>query len=405
MNSSSASASGISVAYMGVHQAYQLALAAAEFNRLQAFYCSVYSEGPRWGKLLKKVLRSDLLNRRVDGLSGANIIEYPWPLVGKFIRDKFLPHRRDDWLAASDQFDKWSASQMERNPSRIFVGTETCDLYGLRVARQHGAVTVHDCPQVHPTLLTQLMAQASDAAGLPQPLPIDTPGMAARKLEEYALADWLLVYSDLHKLSFTNAGFSPERLFQCPLWVDTEFWSGGDPSAADAKSPLKALFVGTLNLRKGLPFLLQAYDLCHKKISLTLVGSLDPAMRPLLSRYQDRITWIPPVDKVQLREIYRQHDVFILPSVVDSFGFVALEAMACGLPVVTTANCGAPVPDKSWQVSAMDGNLLAERILAMADDRDRTAQLGMVARRHACQYTAAKYRKNINDLYLKLLGI
>ena len=72
---------GIAVAYSGVHQAYQLALAAQELGRLDRFYCSMFAAEGKWGGVFARMMGSDaLVNRRVDGLSSKRVCENPWPL-------------------------------------------------------------------------------------------------------------------------------------------------------------------------------------------------------------------------------------------------------------------------------------------------------------------------------------
>jgi len=58
----------------------------------------------------------------------------------------------------------------------------------------------------------------------------------------------------------------------------------------------------------------------------------------------------PPQSKAALRELYCKHDIMVFPSLSDSFRFVAMETMACSLPVIVTQNCGVPVPEELWRV-------------------------------------------------------
>ena len=77
---------GVTVGYSGVHQAYQIALAAHEAGALDRFYCSVFDAPGKWGGLLSQLLGSSVLtNRRCEGLSASLATEYPWPLLRQML--------------------------------------------------------------------------------------------------------------------------------------------------------------------------------------------------------------------------------------------------------------------------------------------------------------------------------
>ncbi len=117
----------------------------------------------------------------------------------------------------------------------------------------------------------------------------------------------------------------------------------------------------------------------------------------------DGVKLLAPRSKSALRELYWQHDVLVLPSLGDSFGFVALEAMACGLPVIVTENCGVPVPEPAWRVPIMDSEAIANRLEYYAGDRAALEQDGRIAAEFARQYTPERYRDQIKCLFRRLL--
>jgi glycosyltransferase involved in cell wall biosynthesis len=395
----------IVVAYSGVHQAFQLALAAHEEGELQAFYCSLYNAPGKWGHALGRVFGQKVLaSRKVVGLPPEKADEFPWPLLWKALRDRVIKSRASDWLAVNDVFDRWSARNLEKTPPTIAVGGETCDMHLLETAKRLGVIRVHDCPQIHPIFLEEVLAEAGERAGMRVKYVPDLPAMAERKRREYELAEKLLIYSDVHRRSFLRAGFAEERLFQCPLWVDPDLWHRDTPvKLSDASKPLRLLFVGSINLRKGIPFLFEALKKCGKSVRLTLLGPRNPECEPLLREAGDSIELLGPQTKAELRQTYARHDVFVLPSVADSFGFVSLEAMACGLPAIVTENCGAPVPDPSWRVPPMNPEALAARILMYAENRALVAEHSAVAEGFAAQFGPETYRRNIRGLYQQLL--
>lgn len=391
----------ITVGYGSVHQAFQLALAAHEMGCLDVFLCSFYSQGWRIGALVDRLSGGSLHNRRLEGLHNANIKEHPHSFLLKQLLDILKPGRQG-WLAANEHFDRWMARQFAKNPSHVFVGTETCDLYTLQTAKKLGSTTIHDCPQVHPGTLRRLMQEAAEAAELPLQQHLQFDELEDRKLREYEIADYLLVYSDLHRLSFEQQGFGTEQIFQCPLWVNTEFWHNVGQHKPPQNGRLRVLFAGTIGLRKGIPFLLKAFDQCKNAVELTLVGAIEPVMEPIISRYRDKIHLTGRLSKQALRDLYPTYDVFVLPSVVDSFGFVALEAMACGLPVIASTHCGAPIPD-AWRIPPMNATVIAQQLLFLAENRAELTARRAAAIFHSRQFTPERYRANIQGFYRQFM--
>lgn len=394
----------ITVSYAGVHQAFQLALAAQEAGLLQGFFCSLHDAPGKWGGWLGGLLgREKLASRRLPNLDSKLTVEFPWPALWKEARDQMLPGRSADWLRVNDAFDRWAAERFEEKPSRVFIGTETCSMHGFNAARTAGAITVLDCPQLHPALLAEVMAEAGERARLPDVVKHDQPQMATRKRREYELADWRLVYSEMHRRSFEMAGFDPTRQVEIPLWVDPRLWFP-EREKRGRPAKLSVLFAGSITLRKGIPFLLEAFDLGGGAWDLTLVGHVDSALRERFAPYEGRVRLLPPQPKAQLRCLYAEHDLFVLPSVADSFGFVALEAMACGTPVLVSENCGAPVPDPSWRVRAMDAQDLAEKIMAYVLQPERVLEQGARGREFAAQFTPERYREQAGAFFKRLVA-
>jgi glycosyltransferase involved in cell wall biosynthesis len=112
---------------------------------------------------------------------------------------------------------------------------------------------------------------------------------------------------------------------------------------------------------------------------------------------------MPPQTKSRLREIFWEQDVLVLPSLGDSFGFVAMEAMACGLPVIVTESCGVPVPERTWRVPARNSEALAARLAHYAEGPDRARADASIAQEFAAQFTPERYRARIRELFSVML--
>jgi glycosyltransferase involved in cell wall biosynthesis len=176
-----------------------------------------------------------------------------------------------------------------------------------------------------------------------------------------------------------------------------------EPRSERPRGPFTALFAGQVGLRKGVPLLLEAWRrLGLKDARLWLAGSmnLDDAY---LSDYADCFEHLGVLPRAQLLERMRQADIFVFPSLAEGFGLVIGEAMAAGLPVLTTLNTGGPElitdGEEGWCVPAHDVDALAARLEWASQSRDELWEMGLRARKRAEAWTWAHYRsKLVNEL-------
>ena len=163
-----------------------------------------------------------------------------------------------------------------------------------------------------------------------------------------------------------------------------------------APQPGRLLMVGQVGLRKGSADLAAACRLLRRRgvaFCCRVAGPLlaDPA-RPELQGP----TYLGPVPRSQMRQEFARADVFVLPSLAEGMALAALEAMACGIPVVTTAAAGSPVRHglEGFLVPERDPEALADRLQQLLDDRPR-ARLGAAARRRAAEFTWEHYGRRL----------
>lgn len=393
---------GITVSYFGVHQAYQLALAAQELGRLDVFYCSLYGAPGKWGGLVGKLVGQDaLISRRCAGFDARAAVEIPGPLFGERLKSHLGMRNGKAWFKTAASFDVRVAGRLKKSKSSTFIGVENCAVESFRVGRERGMKLVYDCPGFNSEVSDQAALRAADDWKLPRPEPSDSPHIKDNKEEELALADCVLVYSEVHQQSWEQRGVAVRKFVRIPLWIEPELWL---PKAGTGRAggPLRVLFAGRGTLLKGFPYLLEAVKKCGRRMQLDCVGKIQPELQPLVATLPD-VQVFPSVPRSQLRKVYVEHDVLVLPSLGDSFGFVALEAMACGLPVIVTENCGVPVPDPAWRVPIMDSDAIAQRLEHYATNREVLQQDGRVAQEFARQFTPERYRVQIKNLLRKLL--
>jgi len=138
-------------------------------------------------------------------------------------------------------------------------------------------------------------------------------------------------------------GIAPERVWFIPNGVGQEFFHRS--AWSDTPEP-KLLFVGTWIDHKGIYALAEAFEqllALAPRVQLTIAGSTETEER--VRHYfspaaQGAINVRPFISRAEMPELYSQHDIFVLPSLVEGMPLVLLEAMASGLAVVTTESSG-----------------------------------------------------------------
>ena len=199
------------------------------------------------------------------------------------------------------------------------------------------------------------------------------------------------------------------KLVVCPLGVDAEEF-GGEPPIHPPHQPLRLLCVGRLCAAKGQHLLLLAMDELRARgleCRLDLVGdgpdrqSLEATSRTL--QLQTRVTFHGAVGIAQVRQFMRQADLFVLPSFAEGVPVVLMEAMATGVPCISTTITGIPElithNEEGILVPPGDAHALAEQIQRLALDpelRCRLAQRGREKVQHS--YNLGRNVARLSDL-------
>lgn len=173
-----------------------------------------------------------------------------------------------------------------------------------------------------------------------------------------------------------------------------------DPRSRRAALPLRLLWVGEFAFRKGYHLLFEAFKhLPPGSATLTMVCRPLPP-RSLLANLPAGVTVRGPVSDRVLADLYATHDVFVMPSLVEGFGHVYLEAMQASLPVIGTAHSAVPdlvVNERDGFIVAVGDVLeLAEAMQRFIDDRDLVSEMGSAARRSAEIRTWGAFRSSFN---------
>ena len=274
-------------------------------------------------------------------------------------------------------------------------------LRSLRRAQSQGMMTIVQWASSHPSWRISLLEEEYRRWGLTFHVPATTH---RRTLAEMARADYVLIPSPYVRATFRAHRFPEEKLLQVEFGVDTERFR---PGAREGKRPFRVLYVGTVTLGKGVPYLLEAWKrLGWQDAELWVVGRVSAEMPPLLRAYRE----VPGIrflgHQRDIARIYGQADIFAFPSIDEGSALVTYEALACGLPVVTTPNAGSVVRDgvEGLIVPIRDVDALAAALERLREDEGLRRNLSVNARRRAETYTWRRHGERLAQIYAALQG-
>jgi len=310
--------------------------------------------------------------------------------------------------------DRRTARHIRRHGCDIFHGWTTECLHSLEEAKRIGAKTIVERPAPHPVATRRLLQEEYARWGVPFPRDEVRPWM--KEIDhayrddvvapaEFELADKVIVQSEYGLRSFLEEGFPADRLVVLPRAVDLGEYA---PAEGKERDRFRVLFVGMVCLRKGFPDLARAWrELALPGGELLVVGQVHDEIVPLLGPYREDPT-IRFVGHVRggAAQFYGQADVFVLPSIVEGSAKTTYEAMAAGLPVVTTLNAGSVVRDgvDGFIVPIRDPDALKRRLLFLYKNREAARGMGEAGRAHVADFSWGTYENRLNDLYLELLA-
>ncbi|MCS7220399.1 MAG: glycosyltransferase [Anaerolineae bacterium] len=248
-----------------------------------------------------------------------------------------------------------------------------------------------------------------------------------------ATADRLVAASPLEKQQLIELyGADPDRIAVVPCGVDLRRFHPIPQEVARAKLGLPreqrlVLFVGRIEPLKGIDTLIRAMPRVVEKlprgqhdVSVAIIGgdaSDDPArltaemarLRALRNELglEDLVTFLGARSQEMLPLYYSAADVVVMPSHYESFGMVALEAMACGTPVIASRVGGLKYTVlhevTGLHVPVRDPNALAEELVRLLTDRALRERLGSQAARLVQRYSWDVVVQEICRIYEELV--
>ena len=326
----------------------------------------VYSTWP-WARLKR------------EGLPRDKVETFPWLHVPEYLAGRApfdLTWLRDPLgYANALTFDRFTESRLTREMKRqqrkidAIIGISGSSLRAGALIQRNGGIFICDRGSTHQRYQEQLLSDEFKRWGVDTP-PSD-PRDTRREEAIYAACDAITVPSTMAARSFVEMGVPREKVHVIPYGVRLESFQ---PTAEPPADGFDILFAGAVGLRKGVPYLLDAFArLRHPRKRLRIVGAVQEDIRKILpSLPLANVEMLGTLPQPSLAALMSRSHVLALPSIEEGLALVQAQAMACGCPVVCSTNTGGEdlFTDEveGFIVPIRDPFTLAERLQRLADD-------------------------------------
>ncbi|HTO04983.1 MAG TPA: glycosyltransferase family 4 protein [Opitutus sp.] len=224
---------------------------------------------------------------------------------------------------------------------------------------------------------------------------LDSARKTERKDGELQLADLVLVASSFTKSTLEHAPEFRGTVVTIPYGAPRLVLPLASETPSRSNSKLRVLFVGSLGQRKGLSYLFDAVRSLGTGVELTVIGTRPMVPCSALDRELASVRWIPTCSHREVLAEMAAHDVFVFPSLFEGFGLVLLEAMAMGLPIITTAHTAGPdlITEgvEGFIVPIRSSSEIAEKLELLRSDPERRVAMSEKARARAREFTWEQY--------------
>jgi starch synthase len=343
----------------------------------------VYSTWP-WSRLKR------------EGLSRDKVKTFPWLHLPQLALQRSpldLP-ALDDHLGYANAltFDLWTDLQFQRNLRRgkpspdVLIAISGAGLLTGRHLQERGGLFVCDRGSTHQRYQENIVAEEYRRWGVERQVSDERD--TVREEAIYAQADAITVPSSVAARSFVEMGVSASKVHTIPYGVRLEnFHPTGEP----AQNEFQVLFAGAAGLRKGVPYLLQAFAaLRHPHKRLLIAGQVQEDLRTVLPHCpQENVEFLGAVPQSRLAELMSTSQALVLPSIEEGLALVQAQALACGCPVICSTNTGGEdlFSDgiEGFITPICDPEAITQRLQQLADDPLLQAKMraAALARVHA----------------------
>lgn len=298
-------------------------------------------------------------------------------------------------------FDSFTSRKLTQADIYILHGGSSLP-HTFRKARSHKGIVIDLTTMAHPKINAHLEKQEMERLNLSNTY--NTFAKIVESSKHRNSFDYIIAISDFVKQTYIQSGYPAEKIFLAEPDIDIKRFH---PSQKE-DDVFRVVYVAYTTPLKGLHYLLEAWERLNlHNAELVLVGGYADIPDTLKERYDlivARNKNIRQVGSTQSPEdYYKNASLMVFPSLTEGFGRVTLEAMASGIPVVTTENARGIVEDgkTGFVVPIRDAEAIAEKIQYLYDHRDILKEMGKEARKAV--ENKKPFGKAVYEIYEEIL--
>ena len=380
---------------IGAREHYAIPRVLHRLGKLECLYTDIWA-GTLW-RTLGSFLRRPILSSRFHfDLTDAKVESFDLTTVVDSVFGGYLKKNPYDWfLYVGNDFGRSVVESLNGKngincKELIFFGYDTGFLEPAQWVKARGGKAI--VCQMDPSRIEVNIVKEEEKCW---------PGWAKRSYQipdsyfqrrekEWEAADLVMVNSEWTKNALVSQGVAVDKMIVIPLAYETEkniqqISIGRRKRVDDHPShlssgclfssarPLRVLFLGQVILRKGIQYLIGAAELLQSEpVKFDVVGPIgisEEAVRAAPSN----MTFHGSISRDKASKYFMNADLYVLPTLSDGFALTQLEAMAYGLPVITTLHCGKVVTDgvDGTIVPSRDAKALAEAVCSLIRDTEK----------------------------------
>lgn len=391
--------SGFILAFPAANQNVRADLRALERAGMLSMFCTTIAWRRAWhfSGLLPHRIRDELQRRVIGDIDKGHIKCFPRRELVRLIAERLGPssltQHETGWASVdsvSRDFDDRVARciRMGKVGASAIYAYEYAALRAFEAAGKIGMRRFYELPIGYWRAGLKVMSEERERnpewAATMQILR-DSTEKQERKDSEVRAADHIIVPSDFVRQTLREHPAVTATVDVIPYGAPRP-----SPSALAGRPPspkLRLLYVGQLTQLKGISYLFAAMRRVKDVATLTLIGSKPAIECAALDVELARHDWLGTLPHHRVLDIMARHDLLVFPSLFDGFGLVVLEAMSQGLPAITTPNAGSSMAVEDGKdghiVPIRDPDAIVDRVIQLAEDRERLAAMSMAALRKA----------------------